>query len=118
MGNGGFVGGGVNVGGMGGMNSGLQGLGGRGQAPAAPGLSIASSAQLGGALNAARLGGAAGGFGGMQQGGNCGGGGQGYNPSGEILAMINKGQNLGLGMPQSHGMVAPSLPQGIGQAPP
>ena len=115
MGNGGFGGGGVNVGGMGGMNSGLQGLGGRGQAPAAPGLSIASSAQLGGALNAARLGGAAGGFGGMQQGGNCGGGGQGYNPSGEILAMINKGQNLGLGMPQSHGMVAPSLPQGIGQ---
>ena len=75
---------------------------------------------LNGALGgAARLGGGAaaagGAFGGMQ------GQPASYNPSGEILAMINKGQNLGLGLPQAQpqglGGMGGGLPQGLGQQP-
>ena len=100
------------------MGRGLQGLAGAGQPPSAPGLSIGAAVQLGGALNTARLSGGGGGYGNMQQGANCGvpaAQGSSYNPSGEILAMINKGQNLGLSLPQGHGMIPPSLPQGLGQ---
>jgi len=39
-----------------------------------------------------------------------------YNPTGEILAMINKGQGLGLGLGQNQGMgLGGGLPQGLGQ---
>ena len=119
--------GGNSFGGRGGnssFGSGVPGMGsvlgrnmpGLGGGQGAPGLnnSLGGVGQLGGGLggvNAARLGGMA----------NSGMGGpaaqSSYNPSGEILAMINKGQNLGMGLPQSHVMGHPAmqLPQALGQ---
>eukprot|EP00316_Scyphosphaera_apsteinii_P008714 CAMPEP_0119336628 /NCGR_PEP_ID=MMETSP1333-20130426/92232_1 /TAXON_ID=418940 /ORGANISM="Scyphosphaera apsteinii, Strain RCC1455" /LENGTH=441 /DNA_ID=CAMNT_0007347471 /DNA_START=91 /DNA_END=1416 /DNA_ORIENTATION=+ len=85
---------------------------GSGQPPPAPGLNLS-----GGSLNTGRIGGA-GSFGAMQSGTACSQPVQSssYNPSGEILAMINKGQGLGLPPNKALGLGSSGLPQGI--APP
>jgi len=88
---------------------------GAGPAPATPGLALSGGASLGNALNAGRLGGG-GGFGQMQAPAGCNPAVQSssYNPSGEILAMINKGQ--GLNLPQNKVLgLGGGLPQGMAQ---
>ena len=106
-----------------GQQRGMPGLGQQGGVPGQAGLNL-GQAGAGGPLNGAlggagRLGGGGATFGGMpsQQAS--------YNPSGEILAMINKGQSLGLGLPQAGqpglggmgaGGMGGALPQALGQA--
>ena len=97
------------------------GLGGAAQPPSAPGLGLPGGASLGNSLSGGRLG-VGGSFGGMQGSAGCSQNvpTSSYNPSGEILAMINKGQGLGLppnqglsaGLPQ--GLTQPNLPQSLG----
>ena len=105
MGNNSF-GGGVSGMGMSGRN--MPGLGG-GVPSAGSGLNLGgTNPSLQSGLNAGRLGGG-GGFGSMQ------GGQTSYNPSGEILAMINKGQNVGLGLPPNQPLGISSLPAALSQ---
>lgn len=129
--NSGFGGGGMGVnnsfgGGVSGMGGsrGMPGLGGGvpGAGSGLQGLGTGAGAPLNGGLGGAgRLGGGGGGGG----GGGFGMQGQpaSYNPSGEILAMINKGQNLGsLGLPPNQsplgnmgGAMGGGLPVGLNQ---
>ena len=103
--------GGVSGMGMAGQRS-MPGLG-VGVQPGGSGIGLGNAgAPLNGALNAGgRLGAGSGGFGAMQGAAQAS-----YNPSGEILAMINKGQNIGLGLPPSQPLnMAGTLPPSLSQ---
>ena len=90
--------------GMGGRS--MPGLSG-GMPGAGSGLNLGGAgASLQGGLNTNRLGS----FGAMQ------GAQSSYSPSGEILAMINKGQGLGLGLPPNQPLgMSSALPQSLSQ---
>jgi len=84
------------------------------QPPPAPGLGLAGGPPLGSTFASARLASAsAANFSAMQPAGACNQPSS-YNPSGEILAMINKGQGLGLAPSKGLGLTG-GLPQGLGQ---